>query len=154
MGEVKKRNPEPFIPLGFGPGQSMQGDFGEVMVKIGGEECKVYFWAQRLGYSRATCVSVYPRATQECFLDGQQRALQFFDGVPVMHIIDNLKAAIKSGLGRNAVEAERYDAFQTYYGFPPATELRVTKKARQKALWGSSRETGSPDCLSSIPGKS
>jgi hypothetical protein len=72
------------------------------MVKIGGEKCKVYFWAQRLSYSRATCVSVYPRAAQECFLDGQQRALLFFDGVPVIHIIDNLKAAIKSGLGRKS----------------------------------------------------
>jgi transposase len=117
VGKVKKRNPEPFIPLGFVAGQSMQGDFGEVTVKIDGEKCRVYFWAQRLSYSRATCVSVYPRATQECFLDGQQRALQFFDGVPVMHIIDNLKAAIKSGLGRNAVETERFDAFQTHYGF-------------------------------------
>lgn len=117
VGKVKRRNPEPFIPLSFLPGQSMQGDFGEITAKIGGEVCKVQFWAQRLSYSRATCVSVYPRAHQEAFLDGQQRALQFFDGVPVMHVIDNLKAAIKSGVGKDAVETERYDAFQAHYGF-------------------------------------
>jgi hypothetical protein len=27
VGKVKKRNPEPFIPLGFVAGQSMQGGF-------------------------------------------------------------------------------------------------------------------------------
>jgi hypothetical protein len=124
VGKVKKRNPEPFIPLGFVAGQSMQGDFGEVTAKIGGEKCKLYFWAQRLSYSRATCAGV---------LSGRPATgpavLRWRPGDAYHR---QSEGRYKSGLGRNAVETERYDAFQTHYGF--GTEVRQTHKPENEML--------------------
>jgi len=117
VGQARRRAPEPYLPLAFPPGESMQGDFGEVQAIVEGRRCVVHFWAERLSYSRAVCVSVFRRATQVAFFEGQRVALEFFGGVPRFHIIDNLKAAIRDGVGRKAEEQERYAAFQGYYGF-------------------------------------
>src|SRR5690606_13706250 len=100
VGQARRRAPVPSLPVVFLPGESMQGDFGEVQAIVEGRRCAVHFWAERLSYSRAVCVSVFRRATQVAFFEGQRVALEFFGGVPRFHIIDNLKAAIRDGVGR------------------------------------------------------
>lgn len=117
VGQARRRAPEPFVPLAFPPGESMQGDFGEVQAVVEGRRRVIRFWAERLSYSRAVCVSVFRQATQVAFFEGQRAALEFFGGVPRFHIIDNMKAAIREGVGRKAQEQKGYLAFQGYYGF-------------------------------------
>lgn len=117
VGQARRRDPEPFIPLSFAPGEAAQGDFGEVHLKIAGKVQRALFWASRLCHSRAMYVTVFQRATQEAFLEGQQEAFRFFGGVPKRQIIDNLKAGIGDGVGRNALAQPNYLAFQAHYAF-------------------------------------
>ncbi|MGE5481312.1 MAG: IS21 family transposase, partial [Bacteroidota bacterium] len=70
------------LPLAFSPGESLQVDWGEIKVRCKSRETALYLFCARLAYSTAIFVRVYPHARMEAFLDGLQRVLEFFGGVP------------------------------------------------------------------------
>lgn len=118
IAKVRKaqRKPISYIPLAHDPGESMEVDWGEVVVTLAGVKTKVQILCVRLRWSGMPIVIAYPNQRQEALLDGLCRALAFFGGVPRRITADNLKQAVKRILeGRNRQEQEAFLSFRTHY---------------------------------------
>jgi transposase len=116
-GERKQRKrKEAFLPLEFDAGQDAQVDWGEVTVRMAGQEIKVQFFSMRLNYSKARFVMAFPFQKQEAFFEGHIQAFHFFGGVPRRITYDNLKTAVYRILkGKNRQEQQAYKEFRSYY---------------------------------------
>src|SRR6266403_5842857 len=78
--EQRQRLREMFVPLRHDPGHA-QVDFGEALAMIGGQECKIHFFAMDLSHSDACLVLAYPAASTEAFCEGHNVSFAFFGGV-------------------------------------------------------------------------
>ena len=124
---------EVYLPLAFSPGESLQVDWGEIKVRCRSREITLYLFCARLAYSTAIFVRVYPHARMEAFLDGLQRALEFFGGVPREIVFDNLRTAVKRLVNRyEREETEDFLAFRTFYAF--AARFCNIRKGNEKGL--------------------
>ena len=117
--EIKDKMPEIFIPLCFDPGEVMQIDWGESSAYLNGIKTKVFFFCAVLPYSYGIHASVYPDAKMESFYMGHIKAFEFFGGAPLKCIYDNLKTAVMTGSGKNAVVQKRFKLLIAHYGFEP-----------------------------------
>lgn len=120
---VRKRRtelqpPEAFLLLEYAAGQDAQCDFGEAQVVIAGAPVTAQFFCMRLAYSKTPFVYAFPHQRQEAFLEGQQRAFEFFEGVPHRIWYDNLKTAVLKILqGHRREEQQAFTAFRSHYLF-------------------------------------
>lgn len=97
---------------------TMQVDFGEMTTFCKGEKTKVIVFCAKLKYSKCEFVAAFPKQSTEYFLEGLNRAFQFFGGIPRKIVFDNLKQAVKEV--KNGGERILQDAFlnyKAYYGF-------------------------------------
>lgn len=117
--EIKDKRPEIFIPLSFDPGEAMQIDWGEASVYFKNKKRKFSFFGVILCNSQGIHVSVYPDTSMESFYMGHINAFEFFGGVALKCIYDNLKTAVLTGGGKNAVIQERFKTLIAHYGFEP-----------------------------------
>ena len=117
--EIKAENPKIFIPLSFEPGEAMQIDWGESPVYMGGTKRKISFFCSALPNSYGIHGSVYPDKTMESFYMGHIKAFEFFEGVPIKCIYDNLKTAVLTGGGKKVVLQKRFKKLVAHYGFKP-----------------------------------
>jgi len=107
-----------FIPLGYEPGEDAQCDFGEGWIVLGGRQKLAQILCMRLCYSKMAFVMAFPHQRQEAFLEGMQRAFEFFGGVPARVWYDHLTQAVKRSLvGRKLQEQEAFVAFRSHYLF-------------------------------------
>ncbi len=110
--------PDAFLLLEYAPGQDAQCDFGEAQVVIAGERLTAQFFCVKLCYSKTPFVYAFPHQRQEAFLEGQQRAFEFLEGVPHRMWYDNLKTAVLKILqGRRREEQQAFTAFRSHYLF-------------------------------------
>lgn len=115
--EQKRRTKEVFVPLSHLPGHA-QVDFGETNGVIGGQECKIHFFALSLPHSDAVFVKGYPAETTEAFCDGHVAAFAFFGGIPQSIVYDNTKIAVARILGdKTRVRTRRFTELQSHYLF-------------------------------------
>lgn len=92
---MERRANQVFIPLTFHAGDSMQIDWGEATVYLGGEKVKVNLFCARMCHSCAPFVVAYWRQNLESFLDAIVHSFQYFGGVPKRLIFDNARVAVK-----------------------------------------------------------
>ena len=117
VGKLRKRvRKKVYVPLSYRFGETMQVDFGEGEVIIGGERVQITYFVAWMAYSGARWAQAYPGATQEVLLEAQAAAFEFFGGVPKEVWYDNMKAAVQKVLqGRNRVEQDRFLSFRSHY---------------------------------------
>jgi len=115
--EMKDLRPEIFVPLCFEPGEAAQIDWGSYYAYINGVKTSVEGFCMVLPYSYRIHVSAYPNAKKESFFMGHIKAFEFFDGVPLRCIYDNLKVAVLNGSGRNVVKQEAFKRLEAHYAF-------------------------------------
>jgi transposase len=118
-GEAGRAPVEAFISQTHKPGAEAEVDFGDVTVRIGGQQVTCYLFSLRLSYSGKAVHRVFASGGQEAFFEGHVHAFQVLGGVPFGKIrYDNLKAAVAQILGftRQRVETERWTAFRSHYG--------------------------------------
>src|SRR5712692_4690886 len=109
---------EVFVPQSYGWGQEAQVDWFEAAAKLGGERCKLQFFAMRSMASGDAFHRAYTNATQQAFLDAHEHAFSYLDGVFRTLRYDNLASAVKKILrGRQREETERVIAFRSHWGF-------------------------------------
>ena len=109
---------EVFVPQTYAPAQEAQVDWFEAQVKLGGETCKLQFFAMRSMYSGGAFHRAYTNATQQAFLEAHELAFAYFGGVFQTIRYDNLAAAVKKILrGYERHETERMIAFRSHWGF-------------------------------------
>ena len=114
------RGPEAsFVPQSHRPGVEAEVDFGDVAVRLAGEQVVCYLFSLRLSYSGKAVHQVFASQGQEAFFEGHVHALSVLGGVPTGKVrYDNLKSAVARVLGfsRARVETERWTAFRSHWG--------------------------------------
>ena len=109
-----------FVPQSHLPGAEAEVDFGDVSIKLAGQQVVCALFSLRLSYSGKAVHRIFATAGQEAFLEGHVHAFTVLGGVPVGKIrYDNLKAAVAQviGFSRQRVETEKWVAFRSHYGF-------------------------------------
>ncbi|GII96715.1 hypothetical protein Ssi02_69460 [Sinosporangium siamense] len=98
--EAGRDPPEAFIPQSHLPGVEAEVDFGDVTVRIAGEQVKCFLFSFRLSYSGKAVHRVLATGGQEAFFEGHVHAFSVLGGVPTGKVrYDNLKAAVSAVLG-------------------------------------------------------
>lgn len=98
--EASRGPVEAFISQTHRPGAEAEVDFGDVTVRIGGQQVTCYLFRLRLSYLGKAVHRVFTSSGQEAFFEGHVHALEVLGGVPFGKIrYDNLKAAVAQILG-------------------------------------------------------
>jgi transposase len=109
------------IPQSYELGQEGQVDCFEAVVNLGGEPCKLQFFAMRSMTSGDAFHRAYRHATQQAFLEAHEHAFNYFGGVFRTLRYDNLGSTVKKILrGRQRVETERMIGFRSHWGYESA----------------------------------
>lgn len=119
IAELKRKSAAAFVPLEFEPGEVMQIDWGQAHAYIAGVRTVVHNFCAVLPHSFALHVSVFPDETSECFFLGHIQAFQFLGGIAKTCVYDNLRTAVFSGSGKEAVQQERFKQFAAHHAFSP-----------------------------------
>ena len=107
-----------YIPLAYSPGEAFQFDWSEEQISINGEVDKVYLAHIILCYSRMTFLKAYQRMTLETVLDVHISAHNFFEGMPIRGIYDNLKTVVdKIGKGKERTYNKQFRLLASHYIF-------------------------------------
>jgi transposase len=106
-----------FLPLRHEAGETVQFDWGDMGAWIGGVKTAVSVFVAVLPHSGAPCAFVYPDKSMLSFADGHVRAFEFIGGVCRTATYDNLRTAVCSGSGKNAVRQKAFLRIEAHYGF-------------------------------------
>jgi transposase len=122
VAEVRRRQSVPLIevmvPQHHPLGMEAEVDFGSIHVYLAGVLTELPLFLMRLSASGKGFTRAYLNECQAVFLDGHVRGFEHFGGIPDRIRYDNLKAAVTKVLkGRTRVEAERFIALRSHYGF-------------------------------------
>jgi transposase len=106
------------VPQTHPLGEEAEVDFGQVSFWCKGQLVVGHLFVMRLSASGRAFHRVYAGETQEVFIDGHVGAFERFGGVPRRIRYDNLKPAVTKVLqGRDRLEAARFVALRSHYGF-------------------------------------
>jgi transposase len=129
LGEVG----EVFVPLFSEAGVEGEVDWGEAKVLLRGELVKVHLFEMRACFSGAAFVTAFMDETQQAFLEGHVRALEWHAGVFDVLRYDNLKSAVVRVLkGRRRAESDRFVALRSHYRFESSFCLPGVQGAHEK----------------------
>lgn len=102
------------------PGEQLQTDWGEQVVTIAGEETKVCFIVNTLGYSRRFHFWCTDSMDSEHTYEGLIRSFEYFEGVTREVLVDNQKTAVlKPSNQGQPVFNQRFLDLALCYGFTP-----------------------------------
>lgn len=109
---------EVFVPQSYDWGQEGQVDWFEAMVKLGGELCKLQFFAMRSMASGDAFHRAYTNATQQALFEAHEHAFEYFGGVFRTLRYDNMKSVVVKILrGYQRIETSRMIAFRSHWGY-------------------------------------
>ena len=109
---------EVYVPQSYDPGREGQVDWFEGMAKLGGENCKLQFFAMRSMGSGDAFHKAYTNSTQQALLEAHECGFDYFGGVFRKLRYDNMASAVKKILrGYQRVETEKMIAFRSHWGF-------------------------------------
>jgi transposase len=129
LGEVG----EVFVPLFSDAGVEAEVDWGEATVLLRGEPVVVHLFEMRACFSGAAFVIAFRDETQQAFLEGHVRALEWHGGVFDLIRYDNLKSAVVRVLkGRRRVESDRFVGLRSHYRFESSFCLPGQQGAHEK----------------------
>lgn len=115
--EMRIEQPEIFVPLEFEPGEVMEFDWGDVYAYVNNVKTRVSLFCAVLPYSYGIFAAVFPDKTSSSFFAGHVMAFEYFGGVPLTCMYDNLKSAVLEGSGKDAVKQERFKKLEAHYAF-------------------------------------
>jgi len=121
------------------PGEQLQTDWGEIVVEIAGEETRVYFIVNQLGYSRRFHFWCTDSLDAEHTYEGIVRSLEYFGGVPEEVLVDNQKSAVLEHPRSGKVRFnERFVDLANQYGFTPRAcrPYRARTKGKDERMVG------------------
>lgn len=116
--DVKPTLSDVYVPLSFGKGEAFQFDWSEEEVEIGGVVQRVGVVQFRLCHSRMSFLAAYPLQRMEMLLDAHVQAHDFFGGLCVRGIYDNLKTVVTTiGKGKEREFNARFLECSSHYLF-------------------------------------
>jgi transposase len=90
----------------------------------------VHFFVFTLGFSRRAVAYAYRNERLDTLLDGHERALRHFGGVPLSCLDDNPRTITTGRSAGHVLWHPRFEDFARYYGFTP--RARQPYRARTK----------------------
>lgn len=99
------------------PGQQAQVDFGSARVRIGDKTRQLWVFVLTLSFSRHRFVRFVERQDLPSWLDCHVRAFEFFGGVPMTVLLDNLKAGVIRPDLYDPTINRAYAELERHYGF-------------------------------------
>lgn len=135
----KQRQSKATVRFETPPGRQLQSDCAEITTKIGGEETKVCFIANTLGYSRRFHFWCTDCMDAEHTYEGVIRSFEYFGGVTEEVLVDNQKAAV---LSHRRGESPRFNLrfvdLADHYGFVPRAyqPYRARTKGKDERMVG------------------
>jgi len=124
---------EVFVPLISDAGVEAEVDWGQATVMLRGEPVVVHLFAMRACFSGAALVIAFQDESQQAFLEGHVRALEWHAGVFDLIRYDNLKSAVVRVLkGRRRVESDRFVGLRSHYRFESSFCLPGRQGAHEK----------------------
>jgi len=121
------------------PGRQMQNDWGEINTAIAGQEVKVHFNVNTLGYSRRFHFWCTDSQDAEHTYEGVIRSLEYFGGVPEEVLVDNQKSTVlEHRAGQEPRFNERFIDLAGHYGFRPRAckPYRARTKGKDERMVG------------------
>jgi transposase len=121
------------------PGRQMQSDWGEIITEIAGEEAKVYFIVNTLGYSRRFHFWNTNSLDAEHTYEGIIRSFEHFGGVTEEVLVDNQKTTvIENRNGQAPRFNERFVDLAGHYDFAPRAcqPYRARTKGKDERMVG------------------
>lgn len=115
--ELKNKKPEVFIPLDFEPGEAMEVDWGDNYAIIDDKKILISTLCCVLPFSYMPYAVPMPTKAYDSFFWGLSKTFEYFGGIPLRCIFDNLKTAVFRGTGKNAVTQEAFKYFEAHYSF-------------------------------------
>lgn len=118
----KHRTPKQdvFMVLHSLPGEEAQVDFGYIgTLNVGGKRKKAWVFIMVLSYSRYMFVKITLDQSVKTFIMCHTEAFRYFNGVPKVVKIDNLKAAVITADFYEPLMQRTYAEFAKHYGFLP-----------------------------------
>jgi len=113
-----KQTKEAFIKQLYKPGETLQFDYGEVKLIIGGKERTMNLALFTTGYGFYSYGKLYESKKMVSFLDAHVSAFEHFGGVHGEIVYDNLKQAVRRFVGPTEKEAtEDLIKLSLYYKF-------------------------------------
>lgn len=122
-----------------GPGEQLQTDWGEVQVSVGGEDTRVYFIVNTLGYSRRFHFWGADSQDSEHTYEGLIRSFEYFGGVTREVLVDNQKSTVLRASNQgHPVFNERFLDLAGWYGFTPKAcrPYRARTKGKDERMVG------------------
>lgn len=102
------------------PGKQLQSDWGQIRTLVGGQEVKVHFIVNVLGFSRRFHFWCTDSEDAEHTYEGLVRSFEYFGGVPADVLVDNQRAAVVSHRPDDGARFnERFVDLAGHYGFTP-----------------------------------
>jgi transposase len=121
------------------PGQQMQSDWGEIITEVGGQQVKVYFIVNQLGYSRRFHFWCTDSQDAEHTYEGLVRSFEYFGGVAKEVLVDNQKTTVlKASNNGHPRFNERFLDLAGLYGFTPRAcrPYRARTKGKDERMVG------------------
>ncbi|WP_226967160.1 hypothetical protein [Streptomyces phaeolivaceus] len=136
-----------FVPQSHRPGAEAEVGFGDVTIRLAGQQVKCSLFSFRLSYSGKAVHRVSASGGQEAFFEGHVHAFSVLAGVPTGRVrCDNLNSAVAQVLGfdRARVETERWTAFRVgvHIEVPGQVRANVVTTSRTMALPGPTLAAG------------
>ena len=120
---VRKAFPErkeAYMVLHCEPGEEAQIDYGYIgTIVVEGKRKKAWVFVMTLSHSRYMYAEISFSQSVESFIKSHINAFRYFNGVPRLAKIDNLKAAIIEADFYEPLTQRTYAEFANHYGFLP-----------------------------------
>ena len=120
LREVRPSDARVYQEVEYPPAKAMQVDFGDCgTCQVGECRRKIYVFVAVLCYSRLMYIEFTLSQTKATFYRAIVNALRFFQGATNWLIVDNLKAAVLKGSGRDAVFHPEFRELCGYHRMEP-----------------------------------
>jgi len=101
------------------PGEQSQIDWGQAVVRLGGERVVRHIFVLTLGYSRRAFYEPCEHETLHDLLDAHERAFAYFGGHTREHLYDRPRTVCLGGQGDRVRWNGTFKAFADFWGFEP-----------------------------------
>jgi transposase len=102
------------------PAEELQIDWSPYTIWVAGQLIKVHALGCLLAYSRKLFLRLYRDERQSTLLEGLASAFEYFGGVAVQVVLDNMATAVVGRLSAGGIVwNERFLDFARHYGFTP-----------------------------------
>jgi len=135
VNQLEPKTPDAYARVQTSPGQEMQVDFGDVgqlYDPASGQIRTAYVFVATLSYSRHQYAEIVFDQKVVTWIGLHRRAFEYFGGVPVRVVPDNLKAAVQKILIHDAVLGEAYRKMALHYGFMISPTIPYTPRHKGK----------------------